>query len=112
MSGNKFEDEYTDDGFWEKVKGFALTAGETVLENSLKLHYSALDPDTPMWAKTTSYAALGYFISPIDAVPDLTPVIGFTDDLGVLVAAVATLAAHIKSKHSNQAKETLKQWFN
>ncbi|EOD9423255.1 YkvA family protein [Vibrio campbellii] len=111
-NNNEFTSHYSDESFWDKVKGFAKAAGEAVLEPALKLYYAASDPDTPMWAKTVVYGALGYFISPIDAIPDITPVVGFTDDLGVLVAATATIAAHIKDSHTAKAKETLKQWFD
>lgn len=67
------------------------------------------DEDTPIWAKTTIMGALGYFISPLDAIPDITPFVGYSDDLGILVAAVAT---HIKDEHVEKAKETLKKWFD
>ena len=111
MSDNKFENEFSDEGFWSKVKKFAKSAGENILNPALKLYYAAQDPETPTWAKTTIYGALGYFISPIDAIPDLTPVVGYSDDLGVLVAATAAVAIHIKKEHKEKAKETLKQWF-
>jgi uncharacterized membrane protein YkvA (DUF1232 family) len=112
MSENKFESQFSDDSFWGKIKGFAKAAGETVLEPALKLYYAAQDSDTPLWAKTTVYGALGYFISPIDAIPDVTPIIGYSDDLGVLIAATAAVAAYIKKEHTKKAKETLKQWFS
>ena len=112
MSQDQYTQAYSDGSFWDKVKGYAKVAGETVLEPALKLYYSASDPDTPAWAKAVIYGALGYFISPIDAIPDITPLIGYTDDLGVLAAAVATTAAHIKDEHAHRAKETLKQWFS
>ncbi len=112
MTENKFEKEFSEDSFWEKVKKFAKSAGESVLEPALKLYYAAQDPDTPVWAKTIVYGALGYFISPIDAIPDITPIVGYSDDLGVLVAAIAAISAHIKDIHKEKAKETLKQWFN
>ena len=111
MSDNKFTKEYTEDSFWNKVKKYAKVAGKEVLELALKLYYAARDPETPVWAKTTIYGALGYFISPIDAIPDVTPIIGYADDLGVLVAATATVAAHIKERHVENARKTLKQWF-
>jgi len=112
MTENKFEKEFSENNFWEKVKKFAKSAGESVLEPALKLYYAAQDPDTPVWAKTTVYGALGYFISPIDAIPDITPIVGYSDDLGVLIAATAAIAAHIKDIHKEKVKETLKQWFN
>lgn len=112
MSKDDFSASYSDDGFWGKVKGYAKVAGSSVLEPALKLYYSATDEDTPAWAKAVIYGALGYFISPVDAVPDIVPIIGYTDDLGVLIAAAATTAAHIKDEHTLRAKETLKQWFS
>ena len=56
--------------------------------------------------------ALAYFISPIDAIPDPIPVIGFTDDLGVLIGAVATIAAHITPKEKKKAAEKMAEWFD
>ncbi|WOA30216.1 YkvA family protein [Alloalcanivorax xenomutans] len=112
MSQTEFESAYSDSGFWEKVKKYAKIAGESVLEPGLKLYYAAQDPDTPKWAKATVYGALGYFISPIDAIPDAVPMLGFSDDLGVLVAATAAVATHIKEEHVEKAKGTLKRWFN
>lgn len=54
------------------------------MEPALKMYYAATDADTPTWAKTTIYGALGYFISPIDVIPGITPLVGYTDDVGVL----------------------------
>lgn len=112
MLENEFEKEFSDDGFWEKLKKFAKSAGENVLGSALNLYYSAQDPDTPAWAKATMYGALGYFILPIDAIPDPVPLIGFSDDLGVLVAATTAVAIHIKKEHKEKSKEKLKQWFD
>ncbi|HET9933281.1 MAG TPA: DUF1232 domain-containing protein [Polyangiaceae bacterium] len=106
-----FAKEFSEGGFWEKVRGFARAAGEAVLEPALKLYYASQDSDTPPWAKAVIYSALGYFIAPFDAIPDVTPIVGYADDLGVLVAALATVAAHIKPAHGERAKETLRQWF-
>ncbi|WP_434999677.1 YkvA family protein [Vibrio scophthalmi] len=111
-NNTEYSSQYSDDNFWTKVKGFAKVAGENVLAPALKLYYAARDPDTPVWATTVVYGALGYFISPIDAIPDITPVVGYTDDLGVLIAATAAIAAHIKEIHKQKAKETLKRWFD
>lgn len=106
-----FSSQYSDNGFWDKVKGYAKVAGKGALEPALKMYYAAMDSDTPAWAKATIFGALGYFISSIDAIPDLLPVVGYTDDIGVLVAAAAAVAAHIKAEHVEKAKTTLKQWF-
>jgi uncharacterized membrane protein YkvA (DUF1232 family) len=112
MPDRDYTTDFSDNNFWDKVKGYARTAGKSVLEPALKMYYSATDAATPVWAKTTIYGALGYFISPLDAVPDMLPVVGYTDDLGILLAAAAAVAAHITPEHAGRARETLRQWFD
>lgn len=112
MPDNPFAKAFSENGFWDKAKQYARVAGEAVLEPALKLYYSAQDPDTPAWARSTVYASLGYFITPLDAIPDLSPLIGYSDDLGVLVAATAAIAAYIKQEHADKARAKLDQWFH
>ena len=109
---NDFKQDYSDDSFWSKVKNYAKSAGETVLEPAAQLYYAFNDSDTPTWAKTTIVGALGYFISAIDVIPDLAPVVGYSDDLGILVAAVTATVMHIKEEHKQQAKELISRFFS
>lgn len=108
---NGFEKAYTENGFKDTLTRYAKTAGREVIEKALWLYYAARSPATPAWAKTAIYGALGYFISIIDAIPDLTPIVGYTDDLGVLVAALATVAAYITPDVKAKADEKLCRWF-
>jgi len=102
---------YSEDTFWEKVSKFAIRAGKEVIEKALILYFCLQDPDTPGWTKAVIIGALGYFIVPSDAIPDLTPIVGFTDDLGALAAALAVVTAHVKPEHKQMAQEKLKIWF-
>src|SRR5262249_54216759 len=54
---------------------------------TVAMYFCTLDPKTPMWVKAIAAAALAYFIMPLDAIPDLMPLIGLGDDAGVLAAA-------------------------
>lgn len=103
--------EFKDEHLWGKLKSYALSAGKDVVEKALCLYYAAQQPDTPMWAKTVIYGALTYFISPVDAVPDITPVLGYSDDLGVLVSAVLTVAMYVTDDVKQQARAKLQTWF-
>lgn len=103
--------EYSEDNFWEKVKKFALTAGKEVIEKALTLYYVAQEENVPVWAKTTIYGTLAYFISPLDAIPDITPLIGYSDDLGALAIAIATVSAYINDNAKEKAKTKLNDWF-
>ena len=106
----KYRKDYNENDFWEKIKKFAKKAGYELIEKALILYYVAIDEETPNRVKGIIFGALGYFISPLDIIPDITP-IGFTDDLGVLIGTIALVGMHIKDKHKIQAKEKLKEWF-
>ena len=108
---DQYQLAYTEDSFWTKVKKFSLTAGREVVEKALMLYYTLREPDVPAWAKTVITVALGYFIFPADAIPDITPVVGYADDLGVLVAALATVAVHVTPEAKRRASETLATLF-
>ena len=106
-----YSDNYSESGLWDKFTQFAKSAGREVVEKALILFYAASDPDTPKKAKSVIFSALGYFIMPLDAIPDITPLLGFSDDLGALALALATVAAHIKPEHRKAAKLKTTQWF-
>ena len=108
---NEYGKEFSEPSLWTKLGKYAVTAGKQVVEKVLTLYYCMLDRDTPAWAKAVIVGALGYFIMPLDAIPDLTPVAGYADDLGALAAAAGMVAIHIKPEHHKKAKEKLKQWF-
>ncbi|MEG3862173.1 DUF1232 domain-containing protein [Microcoleus sp. herbarium12] len=103
--------DYSDESFWAKLKKFALTAGREVVEKALTLYYTAQNPNVPAWAKTVVVGALTYFISPIDAIPDILVGVGFTDDLGVLLAAIATVSVYINAETKAQAQQKMSDWF-
>ena len=106
-----FETDYSQRSFWDKLVGFARSAGRDVVEKALRLFYAAQSPGTPVWAKTVIYSALDYFINIFDAIPDFTPAVGYGDDLGVLVAALATVAAHVTPEVKARAREKAAAWF-
>ena len=107
-----YAEEYSEDSLWEKIAAFALRAGREIIERVLVLYYCFQDRDTPAWAKTIIMGALGYFIAPLDAIPDLMAGVGFSDDLGALAVAFAAVAMHIKPEHKRQAEEKIKTWFS
>ena len=74
------------------------------------MKYAMRKKSCPAWARTTIVGALGYFIFPIDAIPDFIPAVGFFDDFGVLAGAVATVAAQIDDEVTAKATAQLKAW--
>jgi uncharacterized membrane protein YkvA (DUF1232 family) len=108
---NEFESAYSEDSFWRKLGSFARAAGREVVEKALLLYYAAQQEKAPAWAKGTIAAALGYFIVPLDAVADLTPAVGYADDLGVLVLAIAAVATYINDDVRASTEATMARWF-
>ena len=108
---DEYEKHYTEDSFWKKLKKYALVIGSKGVETALTLYFCLADHETPLRAKSIIAGSLGYLIFPMDVIPDLTPAVGYSDDLGALALAFAVVAAHIKPEHKNRAKETIKSWF-
>ena len=107
-----YKDDYNESDFWDKIKKYGKTAGAKVVYNALKLYYAAVSKETPVGIKALIYGALGYFIFPVDLVPDVIPVVGFADDLGALTTAIASASAYITPTIKAQAKEKLEDWFD
>ena len=70
-------------------------------------YYCAMDPTTPMRVRAILLAALAYFVMPFDAVPDILALVGFSDDIAVLAAAIAAVRAHLRADHYQRADEAL-----
>jgi uncharacterized membrane protein YkvA (DUF1232 family) len=74
---------------------------KSIWDNILALKELILDPNAAKWAKAIAIGALIYVISPIDAIPDIIPVFGLTDDVAIVALAVAKLGdALLKYKKS------------
>ena len=89
----------------------ARGAGAAVVSRALLLWYAALDPDTPARAKAVIIGALAYLVEPIDAIPDLTPLIGYTDDMTVLGLALVAVVAYVKPEHREAARQRTVEIF-
>jgi uncharacterized membrane protein YkvA (DUF1232 family) len=108
---DEFSKEYTAERFWAKLLRYAKTAGAEVAERALMLFYALEEPRMPAWAKAVIIGALGYFIAPADAIPDFVPAAGYSDDLGVLVLALATVVVYITPEVKEKARAKVKEWF-
>lgn len=76
-------------------------------EDLVAAYFCALDPRVPARVRGTLLAALAYFVVPLDAVPDFIVGLGFGDDVSVLAAAIALVAAHITDEHREAARAAL-----
>lgn len=108
---NEYSNAYSENSLFDKIINTTQKAGINVIYAGLLLFYTLQKPLTPGWARATIVGALGYFISPLDAIPDITPVVGFADDLGALALAITAVAMFIDDEVKQKAKTKLKDWF-
>ena len=103
---------FSEHSFWEMIKRSARRLGGKTLVMGFALYNAFKDEKTPKWAKTVIGGALAYLILPVDAIPDILPVVGFTDDVGALAAATVMVAAHITKEHKDKAARQVEDLFS
>lgn len=102
---------YSEDSLWEKIKKFSKAAGVKVVYAVLLLYYAMKDSGVSLKTKLFIAASLGYFIFPADAILDFTPLIGYSDDLGVLLFALKHVSSAITQAVKEKARSKISEWF-
>lgn len=118
MSNNKvpqnieyYQSEYSESGLWSKVKSVAKKAGIKTIYMVLLLHYVLKSPNVSIEDKAKIYGALGYFILPIDLIPDFIPIVGYSDDVAALAYALHAVWKNVTPEIKQQAQQKLRSWF-
>lgn len=107
----RYQDYYQEPQFWDKLKSVARKAGVKLVYVALVLYYTLQSPALSAKEKGLILGALGYFILPVDLIPDFLPGVGLTDDLAALVIVFTKLAANITPEIKAQAKKKVTAWF-
>jgi uncharacterized membrane protein YkvA (DUF1232 family) len=92
-------------GFWRKAARVA--ARLPFADDLLAAYYCAFDHATPLPVKAALVGALAYFLLPFDFMPDVLPLLGFTDDAAVLLTALRMVAGSMRPEHRDAARATL-----
>jgi uncharacterized membrane protein YkvA (DUF1232 family) len=92
-------------GFWKKL--LRLAGRVPFAEELAAAWFCASDPETPLRVKGILFAALAYFVTPVDAIPDFVMGFGFTDDATVLATAIGLIANYMKDHHRAAARSAL-----
>jgi uncharacterized membrane protein YkvA (DUF1232 family) len=95
----EIEEDYRDktnfieENLWSKIQ----RVGKKIsFAKDIKALYAYMkDPDVSWYRKAIVVMGLVYFISPIDTIPDIAPLIGYLDDLGVIAAVVKFLGSEL-----------------
>lgn len=107
----KYQGHYSEESLADKIAKVAKKAGIKVIYAALLLYYVVKNPLTSNKDKTKIIGALGYFILPVDLIPDAVPVFGFADDLAALTWALYAVGKNITPEIKAQAKAKLRDWF-
>ena len=102
---------YSPEKLFAKIGEVAKKAGLKVIYAALLLYYAMFDKEVPMTDKAIVIGALGYFILPLDFIPDFFPG-GYVDDAGALALAVKSIWSNISASTKYQAKAKLNEWFD
>lgn len=107
----RFQENFSENAFWRKLKQMGRKAGTKVIYYALVLFYTLKDPATPTRYKAVIAGALGYFILPMDMLPDFLPFAGLADDWAALIAAVSYVFTAITPEIKERALVKLHVWF-
>lgn len=110
-TAESFMSYFSPEKLFSKISDVAKKAGVKVIYAALLLYYAMFDKEVPMSDKAIVIGALGYFILPLDFIPDFLPG-GFVDDGGALVLAVKNIWSNISVNTHRQAKAKLNEWFD
>ena len=105
FTGRARDGAYLARSLWRKLR--AVAAHIPFAEDALSAYYCSLDRATPLRVRASIFAALVYFVTPADAVPDMLPALGFTDDAAVLAATLQLIAAYVLPEHREAARRAL-----
>ena len=98
--------------FAEKISRITKRAGAKLVYAALILYYTLQSDKVSKKDKAIIIGALGYMISPLDAIPDAIPIAGLTDDLAVLLYVLKKVWTDIDPEIQEKAKKRLSKWFD
>ena len=107
-----FGSEYSEQGLKEKLSKIARKAGIKMAYAVLVAFYAVQSDALSFKEKARLYGALGYFILPVDLIPDAILGMGYSDDLAALVYVLHTVSSNITPEVKQRAQEKLCLWFD
>jgi uncharacterized membrane protein YkvA (DUF1232 family) len=107
-----YQDKFSKDNLLLKLQHYGRDIGLTVLYNVLQLWYVLQKPEVPAKNKAVIMGALGYLITPLDFIPDLTPILGYNDDAAAILFALYMVRQYVDDEVKTQAKARLAKIFS
>ncbi len=107
----RYKNSYSEPSLLDKITRYGKNIGISLVYKALQMWFVMQRPDVPAATKAVIMGALGYLISPLDFVPDLTPVLGYTDDLVAVTFAFVKIQGYIDDNVNEKAMKLLERVF-
>ena len=107
----KYEQHYNDSSFLDKITKYGKLIGINALYKAVQLWFVLQKPDVPASTKAVIMGVLGYLIAPLDFLPDLMPVLGYTDDFAAITFALIKVQGYIDEEVERKSKNLLAKIF-
>ena len=107
-----YANKFSASDFVDKISKIAKRAGAKLVYAALILYYTLQSEKVSKADNALIIGALGYLISPLDAIPDAIPIVGLTDDVGVLIYVLRKVWVNVEPEIKDRAKERLTKWFD
>ena len=111
VTDEKYQRAWSEKAFFAKLPRVARKLGRLGLRQALRLYYVLQRKDLPGKVRVMIYGALGYFILPTDFLPDILPILGFTDDLGLLAAVFIKASQYMDAEVNAKAEAKVVEWL-
>ncbi|MDY4921112.1 MAG: YkvA family protein [Phascolarctobacterium sp.] len=106
-----YEKHYNETSFKDKLTKYGKIIGINALYKAVQLWFVLQKPDVPAATKAVIMGALGYLIAPLDFLPDLMPVLGYTDDIVAITLALIKVQGYIDEEVETKSKKLLAKIF-
>lgn len=104
-------DYFNTHDIFQTIKEYAKNAGVELIYKVLVLYYTVKIGKLPASSVVLVSAALGYFLLPIDIIPDFMGVVGLSDDAIAIGLAMKEIKKHITPEIKTEAAQKLLSYF-
>jgi len=92
---------------WQRIKSWA----RTLKSDGMTLWFCCRHPQMPWLPKIFALLVVGYFLSPIDLIPDFIPVLGYLDELILLPVCIYLILRMVPPAVLTEARAQATQWI-
>lgn len=107
----KYEKNFSESGLKAKLQKYAKVIGVGAIYKIMQLWYVLQKPEVPMAQKMLITGALGYLIAPLDFIPDLTPILGYSDDFVAITYALVQVQGYVDPEVKDKSKHFIEDVF-